>query len=97
MPTTCITHCLSALLDEFSNIDSIYKSYQPTIQSSVQLLKIESEFKNLSPSENPQSKRSLLPFLGDALKWLTGTATTKDTWEIKQHLNQVIQEWTQQQ
>ena len=46
--------------------------------------KTESEFKTLSPPENPHSKRSLLPVLEDALKWLTGTATTKDTWEIKQ-------------
>ena len=74
---------LNALLDEFSNFDGIYKSYKPTIQSAVQLLKTESEFKNLSPTENPQSERSILPFLGDALKWLIDTATTKATWEIK--------------
>ena len=68
---------LNALLDEFFNMDSIYESNKPTIQSSVQLLKTESE--NLSPPENPQSKGSLLPFLGDALKWLTGIATMRDT------------------
>ena len=66
---------LNAFLDEFSNIDSIYEPYKSTIWSAVQLLKSESE--NLSPLENTWSKRSLLPFLGDALKWLTGTATTK--------------------
>ena len=44
-------------------------------------------------SENTWSKRSLLPFLADALNWLTGTATTRDTWEIKQHVNQLI--WVQ--
>ena len=59
----------NALLDGFANIDNIYESYKPTIQSAVQLLKTD--------SENPQLKRSLLPFLGDALKWLTGTATTR--------------------
>ena len=42
---------LKALLDEFSNIDSIYESYMPTIQSAVRLLKTES--KKLSPPENP--------------------------------------------
>ena len=68
---------LHALLDGFSNIDSIYESHKPTIWSAVQLLKTKSE--NLSPPENPQSKRSLLPYLGDALKWLTGTATMRDT------------------
>ena len=60
---------VNTLLDEFSNIDNIYESYKPTIPSAVQLLKTNSE--------------SLLPFLGDALKWLSGTATTRDTWEIK--------------
>ena len=47
--------------------------------------------------ENSHSKRSLLPFLGDAPKWLTGTATTKDTWEMKQGKNQLIQEQTKEQ
>ena len=42
-------------------------------------------------------KRSLLPFLGDALKWFTGTATTRDTWEIKQHVNQLIHAQSKQQ
>ena len=67
---------LNALLDEFSNTDSTYESYKPTIQSAVLLLKTESE--NMSPPQNPQSKRSLLPFLGEALKWLTGTAIIRD-------------------
>ena len=55
----------------------------------MQLLKID--------SENPQSKRSLLPFLGDALKWITGTVTTTDTWGIKQCFNQLIQAKDKQQ
>ena len=33
---------------------------------------------------------SLLPFLGDALYWLTGTATTKDVNAIKLRINQLI-------
>ena len=33
---------------------------------------------------------SLLPFLGDALSWLTGTATTKDVHSIKTRINQLI-------
>ena len=74
---------VNALLHEFPNIDNIYDSYKPTIKPAVQLLKTN--------SENPQSKRSLLPFLADALKWLTGQATTRDTQEIKPHVNQLIQ------
>ena len=61
----------NTLLDKFANIDNIYEPYKPMIKSAVWLLKTD--------SENQQSKRSLLPFLGDALKWLTGTATTRDT------------------
>ena len=33
----------------------------------------------------------------DALKWLTGTATTKETWELKQNVNQLTLEQTKQQ
>ena len=66
----------NALLDEFSNIDNIYESCRPTILSAVQLLKTNS--KNTSPPENLGSKRSLLSFSGDALKWLTGTDTMKE-------------------
>ena len=51
----------------------------------------------MSPLENPEIKRSLLPFLGNALKWLTGRAIMKDKWEIKQCVNQLIQEQTKQQ
>ena len=76
-------HVVNALTDEFANMGNIYESYRPTIKSAVWLLKAD--------SENQQFKRSLLPFLGDALKWLTGTAVTRNTWEIKQHVNQLIQ------
>ena len=85
---------LSALLDEFSNTDSIYITYKPTIWSAVQLLKTDSE--NVSSPGNPWSKRSLLSFLGNTLKCLTGTTTTRETWEIKQHVNQLKQEQTKQ-
>ena len=42
-------------------------------------------------------KRSLLPFLGNALRWLTGTATTKDVTNIKEHVNQLIEAQSIQQ
>ena len=41
-------------------------------------------------------RRSLLPFLGDALSWLTGTATTKDIHSIKTRINQLIATQTSQ-
>ena len=49
---------------------------------------------NLLNSNQPQPttrcKRSLLPFLGTALSWLTGTATTKDIRSIRTRINQII-------
>ena len=49
---------------------------------------------NLLNSHQPQPttrcKRSLLPFLGTALSWLTGTATTKDIHSIRTRINQLI-------
>ena len=39
---------------------------------------------------HPHHKRSLLQFLGDTLRWLTGTATTKDVSSIKARINQLI-------
>ena len=35
-------------------------------------------------------RRSLLPFLGDTLSWVTGTATTKDINTIKMRINQLV-------
>ena len=46
---------------------------------------------------NRQVKQSLLTFLGDALSWLTGTATNKDVNIIKQRVNQLIETQSMQQ
>ena len=46
---------------------------------------------------NKCTKRSLLPFLEDALSWLTGTATTKDVRSIKNRVNQLIATQHQQE
>ena len=40
---------------------------------------------------------SLLTFLGDALSWLMGTATTKDITSIKKRVNQLITAHSTQQ
>ena len=48
-------------------------------------------------SSNNFHKRSLLPFLGDALRWLTGAATTKDVNSIKEHVNQLNEAQSTQQ
>ena len=48
-------------------------------------------------NSNNHLNRSLLPFLGNALRWLTGTATTKDVSSIKEHVNQLIEAQSTQQ
>ena len=42
-------------------------------------------------------RRSLLPFLGDALRWLTGTTTKKDMNSIKTQITQLIATQSSQQ
>ena len=77
------TQLLSTLQLELSNIQDIYNSGEMAIISAIKLLQ----------SNQPQAHihdRSLLPFLGDALSWLTGTATTKDIHSIKTRINQLI-------
>ena len=43
------------------------------------------------------SQEELLPFLRDALSWLTRTAMTKDVRDIKIRVNQLMETQTQQQ
>ena len=87
---SALTQLLSTLQLELSNIWDIYNSGEYTITSAIQLL-----------NSNQQQtytccRRSLLPFLGDALSWLTGTATTKDIHSIKMQINQLIATQTSQ-
>ena len=81
---------MSPLQVELTTINDIYNSCKPTIISAINLLNTESLFGEHVNSNN-HLKRSLLPFLGDALRWLTGTATTKDGNSIKQHVNQLTE------
>ena len=84
------TQLLSTLQLELSNIQDIYNSGESTITSAMQLL-------NSNQSQTcTHCRRSLLPFLGDALSWLTGTATTKDIHSIKMQINQLIATQTSQ-
>ena len=68
---------LAILQLELSNIQDIYKSSETTIVSAIQLLNSN------QLQTHALCRRSLLPFLGDALSWLTGTATTRDIHSIK--------------
>ena len=76
---------------ELSNIKDIYNSGEATITSAIKLLQSNQLQTHIC------HKRSLLPFLGDALSWLTGTATTKDIHSIKTRINWLIAAQASQQ
>ena len=78
------TQLLTTLQLELSNMQDIYKSSETTITSTINLIN------SSLPQPITRCKRSLLPFLGTALSWLTGTATTKDICSIKTRINQLI-------
>ena len=84
------TQLLTTLQLELSNIQDISKSSKTTITSAINLLNSN------QLQTSTQCKRSLLPFLGTALSWLTGTATTKDIHSIKTRINQLIATQTSQ-
>ena len=84
------TQLLTTLQLELSNIHDIYKSSETTITSAINLLNSN------QLQTSTQHKRSLLPFLGTALSWLTGTAITKDIHSIKTRINQLIATQTSQ-
>ena len=90
------TQLLSMLQVELSNIEYIYNSGRTTIISAIKLLQTNPSFDG-QPKPHICLRRSLLPFLGDALSWLTETATTKDINIIKTQINQVIATQSSQQ
>ena len=93
---TAPNHLLSPLQVELTTVNDMYNSCKPTIISAINLL-------NTDPScdghihSNTHHRRSLLPFLGHALRWLTGTVTTKDVNSIKECVNQLIETQLTQQ
>ena len=90
------TQLLSTLQVELTNIENIYNSCKTTIISAINSLQTNPSFDGQSQS-HIHHKRNLLPFLGDALRWLTGTATTKDINNIKTQINQLIATQSSQQ
>ena len=90
------THLISALQAECTNINDIYTSYKPIIITAINLLDTDPSFDGTS-HYNKHTRRSLLPFLGNAISWLTGTTTTKDINSIKKKVNQLITAQTTQQ
>ena len=90
------TQMLSMLQVELTNIEDTYNSCKTTIISAMNLLQTNPSFDGQS-QPHICYRRSLLPFLGDVLRWLTGTATTKDINSIKTQINQLIAAQSSQQ
>ena len=93
--TSMLTHLISTLQVELTNLNDIYTLYRPVIIVATHLMNTEPSF-DRSSDYNKHTKRSLLPFLDDALHWLTGTTTTKDITSIKKRVNQIITAQTKQ-
>ena len=74
---------------ELTNLIDIYTSYKPIIIPAINLLATDPSFDG-NLNYNKCVRRGLLPYLGDALNWLTGTATIKDANSIKKRVNQLI-------
>ena len=87
---------LATLQVELTNINDIYISYKPIIIPTINILNTDPSFDGHS-NHNICIRRSLLPFLGDALNWCIGTATTKDVNTIKKRVNQLIEAQSAQQ
>ena len=90
------TQLIATLQVELTNINGIHTSSKPIIIPAINLLDMDPSFDGHSNCNNCL-RRSLLPFLGDALSWLTGTATTKDVNSIKKRVNQFIEAQSTQQ
>ena len=83
------TQLLLMLQVELTNIKDIYNSCKTTIMFALKLLQTNPSFDGQS-QPHIHHRRSLLPFLGDALSWFTETATTKEINSIKTWINQLI-------
>ena len=84
------TQFLATLQVELTNINDSYTSYKPVIIPAINLLNMDPSFDGHSNHIN-HFRRTLLPFLGNTLSWLIGTATTKDVNNIKKRVNQLIE------
>ena len=90
------TQLITTLQSELTNINDIYTSYKSIIIPAINLLDMDPSFDGNS-SYNKCVRRSLPPFLGNALSWLTGTTTSKYINSIKKRVNQLITTQSTQQ
>ena len=88
---------LQPLQIELDNLYNLFMAYKPVFSSARSILKMQPSFDGKPIPPSGRKKRSLLPFLGSALKWLTGTATTKDIKHIKKQISSLIETQEKQQ
>ena len=82
---------LQPLQVELDNLHSLFMAYKPVFSSAMSILQTQPSFNGKPIPPLGRKKRSLLPFLGSALKWLTGTATTEDIKHIKKRISSLIE------
>ena len=82
---------LQPLQVELDNLHNLFMAYKPVFSSVRSILQMQPSFDGKPIPPSGRKKRSLLPFLGSALKWLTGTATTKDIKHIKKQISSLIE------
>ena len=82
---------LQPLQVELDNVHNLFMAYKPVFSSARSILQTQPSFDGKPIPPLGRKKRSLLPFLGSALKWLTGTATTKDIKHIKKQISSLIE------
>ena len=82
---------LQPLQVELDNLHNLFMTYKPVFSSARSILQTQPSFDGKPIPPSGRKKRSLLPFLGSALKWLTGTATTKDIKHVKKQISSVIE------
>ena len=81
---------LQPLQVKLDNLYSLFMAYKPVFSSARSILQTQPSFDGKPIPPLGRKKRSLLLFLGSALKWLTGTATTKDIKHIKKRISSLI-------
>ena len=81
---------LQPLQVELDNLHNLFMAYKPVFSSARSMLQTQPSFDRKPIPPSAWKKWSLLPFLGSALKWLTGKATTKDIKHIKKQISSLI-------
>ena len=88
---------LQPLQVKLDNLHNLFMAYKPVFSSARSILQMQPSFDGKPIPPSGRKKQSLLPFLGSALKWLTGTATTKDIKHIKKQISSLIETQENQQ